>query len=97
MGGAIFIASKHQPFFRVLFTAWKIQVSCQKKTILAGAHVLDPLVVEEVLRVPAKSPFKHLILETPLWSYSCSRMSSGANSHLEGLKASECEKGKLGA
>jgi hypothetical protein len=54
-------------------------------------------VVEEVLRIPAKSPFKRLILETPLWSYLCSRMSSGAKSPPEGLKASEWEKGKSGA
>ncbi len=53
-------------------------------------------VVEEVLRIPAKSSFKRLILETPLWSYSYS-MSSGAKSPPEGLKASECKKGKLGA
>jgi hypothetical protein len=50
--------------------------------------------VEEVLRVPAKSFFKRLILETPLWSYS---MSSSLKSPPEGLKASKCEKGKLGA
>jgi hypothetical protein len=49
--------------------------------------------VEEVLRIPAKSSFKRLILETLLWSYS---MSSNLKSPLEGLKASECEKGKLG-
>jgi hypothetical protein len=54
-------------------------------------------VVEQVLRIPAKSPFKCLILETPLWPYSCLRMSSGAKSPLEGLKALECKKGKLGA
>jgi hypothetical protein len=53
-------------------------------------------IVEEVLSIPAKSPFKHLILETLLWSYSYS-MSSNAKSPLEGLKASECKKGKLGA
>jgi hypothetical protein len=52
--------------------------------------------IEEVLCIPAKSLFKHLILETPLWSYSYS-MSSRAKSPLEGLKASECENGKLGA
>ncbi len=40
------------------------------------------------------SSFKCLILETPLWKYS---MSSSLKSPLEGLKASECEKGKLGA
>jgi hypothetical protein len=41
------------------------------------------------------SPFKHLILETPLWSYSYS-MSSNAKSPPEGLKASKCKKGKSG-
>ncbi len=51
-------------------------------------------IVEKVLRVPAKSSFKRLILETPLWSHS---MSSNLKSPLEGLKASECEKGKSGA
>jgi hypothetical protein len=50
--------------------------------------------VEEVLLIPAKLFFKHLILETPLWSYS---MSSSLKSPPEGLKASECKKGKSGA
>ncbi len=50
--------------------------------------------IEEVLRVPAKSSFKCLILETPLWKYS---MSSSLKSPPEGLKASECKKGKSGA
>ncbi len=35
--------------------------------------------------------FKRLILETPLWQYA---MSSNIKSPLEGLKPSECEKGK---
>ena len=51
-------------------------------------------VVEEVLRIPAKSSFKRLILETPLWSYS---MSSSTKSPPEGLKASKCKKGKSSA
>ncbi len=50
--------------------------------------------VEEVLRVPAKSSFKHLNLETPLWTYS---MSSSLKSPPKGLKVSKCEKGKSGA
>jgi hypothetical protein len=50
--------------------------------------------MEEVLCIPAKLSFKRLILETPLWSYS---MSSSLKSPPEGLKASECKKGKLGA
>ncbi len=50
--------------------------------------------VEEALRIPAKLSFKHLILETLLWSYS---RSSSLKSPPDGLKASECKKGKLGA
>ncbi len=53
-------------------------------------------VVEEVLRIPAKSPFKRLILKTLLSSYLYSKMSSGPKSPPKGLKASEAEKGKLG-
>ncbi len=45
--------------------------------------------VEEVLHVSAKSLFKRLILETPLWSYSMS-------SSLKSQKASKCKKGKSG-
>jgi hypothetical protein len=52
--------------------------------------------MEEVLHIPAKSPFKHLILETPFWSYSYS-MSSNTKSPPEGLKALDCKIGKLGA
>jgi hypothetical protein len=50
--------------------------------------------MEKVLRVPAKSCFKRLILETSLWSYS---MSSNLKSPPEGLKASKCKKGKSSA
>jgi hypothetical protein len=50
--------------------------------------------VEEILRLPAKLSFKRLILETPLWSFS---VSSSLKSPPEGLKASKCKKGKLGA
>jgi hypothetical protein len=49
--------------------------------------------VEEVLRIPAKSSFKRIILETPLWLCS---MSLSLKSPLEGLRASECKKGKSG-
>ncbi len=49
----------------------------------------DP--VQRILRAPPKSPFKRLILETPLWQHA---MSSSLKSALEGLKPSECEKGK---
>jgi hypothetical protein len=54
-------------------------------------------VVEEALRIPAKSPFKRLILETPLWSYLYSKMNSNAKSPPEGLKASKAENWKSGA
>ncbi len=37
-----------------------------------------------------KSPFKHLLLETPLWQYA---MSSSLKSPPEGPKDAECEKG----
>ncbi len=46
--------------------------------------------VEEVLRIPAKSSFKRLILETPLWTYS---MSSSLKSPPEGFRMREREVG----
>ncbi len=49
----------------------------------------DP--IQRILRVPPKLSFKRLILETPLWQYA---MSSSLKSPLEGLKVSECKKGK---
>jgi hypothetical protein len=50
--------------------------------------------MEEVLRAPAKLSSKRLILDTLLWSYS---MSPNLKSPSQGLKASECKKGKSGA
>ncbi len=47
--------------------------------------------VQRILRVPPKLSFKLLILVTPLWQYA---MSSSLKSPPEGLKASECKKGK---
>ncbi len=48
----------------------------------------DPL--QRILRVPPKSSFERLLLETPLWQYA---MSSNLKSPSEGLKNAECEKG----
>ncbi len=49
----------------------------------------DP--VQRILRVPPKLSFKQLILETSLWQHT---MSSNLKSPPEGLKPSECKKGK---
>ncbi len=59
------------------------------KILQPAEHQADPL--RRILRVPPKSSFKHLILETPFWQYA---MSSNLKSLLEGLKNSECKKGK---
>ncbi len=45
-----------------------------------------------ILQVPPKNPFKHLLLETPLWQYA---MTSSLKSPPEGLKNAECKKGTL--
>jgi hypothetical protein len=58
--------------------------------ILRPAEIqADP--VQRVLQVPPKLSFKSLIIETPLWQYA---MGSSLKSPSEGLKASECKKGK---
>ncbi len=46
----------------------------------------------EILLVPPKSSFKHLILETPLWQYA---MSTNFKSLAKGLKDLECKRGTL--
>jgi len=47
---------------------------------------------QEILRAMLKSPFKHLLLKTPLWQYA---MSTTPKSLPKGLKDSECKKGML--
>jgi hypothetical protein len=51
---------------------------------------LSKVSVRRIIRVPPKSPFKRLLLETPLWQYA---MSSSLKSQPEGLKNAECKKG----
>jgi hypothetical protein len=60
----------------------------QAKILLFAKSQADPL--SRILRVPPKSLFKCLLLETPLWQYA---MSSSLKSPLEGLKNAKCEKG----
>jgi hypothetical protein len=48
----------------------------------------DPL--QRILRVPPKSSFKYILLETLLWQYA---MSSNLKSPPKGLKNAECKKG----
>jgi hypothetical protein len=57
-------------------------------TLLSMKFQVDPL--QRILRVPPKSSFKCLLLETPLWQYA---MSLNLKSPPEGLKNAECEKG----
>jgi hypothetical protein len=59
------------------------------KILHPAEHQVDPL--RRILRVPPKSSFKHLILETPLWQHT---MSFNLKSPPEGLKNLECKKGK---
>ncbi len=60
----------------------------QVKILLSAKFQADPL--RRILRVPPKSSFKQLLLETPLWQYA---MSLNLKSLPEGLKNAECEKG----
>ncbi len=62
----------------------------QVKILLSAEFQAYPL--QRILRVPPKSPFKHLLLETLFWWYA---MSSSLKSPLEGLKNAECKKGTL--
>ncbi len=60
----------------------------QVKILLSAEFQANPL--QRILRVPPKSPFKRLLLETPLWQYA---MSLSLKSLPEGLKNTECKKG----
>ncbi len=59
----------------------------QIKILLSAKFQADPL--QRIIRVPPKSPFKRLLLETLLWQYT---MSSSLNSPPEGLKNAKCKK-----
>ncbi len=59
----------------------------QVKISLSAKFQADPLC--RILRVPPKSPFKRLLLETPLWQCA---MSSSLKPSPEGLKNTECKK-----
>jgi hypothetical protein len=61
------------------------------KILYLAKFPADPL--WEILQVPPKSVFKHLVLETPLWQSAMS--SSNLKSLPEGLKNLECKKGTL--
>ncbi len=60
----------------------------QVKILLSTKSQADPLC--RILRVPPKSSFNHLLLETLLWQQV---MSSNLKSPPEGLKNAECEMG----
>jgi hypothetical protein len=60
----------------------------QVKILLSAKFQADPL--QRILRVPPKSPFKRLLLETPLWQYA---MSLSLKCPPKGLKNAKCEKG----
>ncbi len=60
----------------------------QVKILLSTKFQVAPL--WEILQVPPKSSFKHLLLETPFWQ---SAMSMNLKSPLEGLQNTECKKG----
>jgi hypothetical protein len=62
--------------------------SIQVKILLSTKFQADPL--WRILRVPPKSSFKRLILETPLWQFA---MSTNLKSPPEGLQNAKCKKG----
>jgi hypothetical protein len=58
------------------------------KILLSTKFQADPL--QRILRVPPKSSFKYLILETPLWQFA---MSMNLKSPPVGLQNAKCKKG----